>query len=57
MHGTGTSLGDPIEVGAAHAVLGRAAGTPLVLEAVKSYVGHTVRRRRGLAHEVEPPAC
>ena len=41
MHGTGTSLGDPIEVGAALAVLGRADGAPLTLEAVKSYVGHT----------------
>ena len=41
MHGTGTSLGDPIEVGAALAVLGRSAGAPLALEAVKSYVGHT----------------
>jgi hypothetical protein len=45
MHGTGTSLGDPIEVGAISAVhcnnRGAARSQPLVLEAVKSYVGHT----------------
>jgi Beta-ketoacyl synthase, C-terminal domain len=39
MHGTGTPLGDPIEVGAAVAVLqGRIA--PIVLTAAKSRVGH-----------------
>ena len=47
MHGTGTSLGDPIEMGAATAVLlGSTDGllaTPhlLCLSAVKSCVGHT----------------
>jgi acyl transferase domain-containing protein len=45
MHGTGTGLGDPIEVSAAAAVFRRApagedGGAPLVLEAVKSTVGH-----------------
>jgi acyl transferase domain-containing protein len=41
MHGTGTALGDPIEIGAAAAVLadeGRAA--PLTLMASKSWLGH-----------------
>ena len=42
MHGTGTSLGDPIEVGAACAVLlsGRAARGPLALSAAKIAHGH-----------------
>ena len=42
MHGTGTALGDPIEVGAAAAALvegGRA--SPLVLMASKSWMGHS----------------
>lgn len=49
MHGTGTALGDPIEIGAAHASLvqdeGRVNGNrdrtqPLVLLASKSWMGH-----------------
>ena len=41
LHGTGTALGDPIEVGAAVAVLhGSARQRPLVLSAAKSRVGH-----------------
>ncbi len=42
MHGTGTPLGDPIEVGAALAVVGGAPGkrTPTCLSAVKSVLGH-----------------
>jgi acyl transferase domain-containing protein len=42
LHGTGTALGDPIEVGAASsAVLGDdGGGVPLVLSAVKSALGH-----------------
>jgi 3-oxoacyl-(acyl-carrier-protein) synthase len=46
MHGTGTGLGDPIEVGALAATLGRAAGAdrwpqPLLLTAGKSWIGHS----------------
>ena len=43
MHGTGTPLGDPIEVGAAAALLLRAGqprGAPLRLTAAKSMMGH-----------------
>lgn len=51
MHGTGTPLGDPIEIGAAHAVLMHSRTTsgssdtehvaPLSVQAGKTYVGHT----------------
>ena len=39
MHGTGTPLGDPIEVGAVLAVV-RGRGQPVALSAAKSHVGH-----------------
>jgi acyl transferase domain-containing protein len=41
MHGTGTALGDPIEVGAAFAVFQNGEGRPLELQAAKSRVLHT----------------
>lgn len=41
MHGTGTPLGDPIEVGAAVAVLSKSGKEkPTSLSAVKSMLGH-----------------
>jgi acyl transferase domain-containing protein len=40
MHGTGTSLGDPIEVGALAAALGGAGSRPLLLASSKSWLGH-----------------
>ena len=41
-HGTGTSLGDPIEIGALDAVYGksRSAGDPIAVGSVKTNIGH-----------------
>jgi acyl transferase domain-containing protein len=39
-HGTGTPLGDPIELNAAQTVLGASRDAPLVFAAVKSSTGH-----------------
>ena len=42
MHGTGTPLGDPIEVGAATAVLtSKPGGVAIALSASKTFIGHT----------------
>ncbi len=40
-HGTGTALGDPIEIAALAQVFGPNRSTPLVLGAVKTNIGHT----------------
>ena len=40
-HGTGTALGDPIEIAALAQVFGPGRSTPLALGAVKTNIGHT----------------
>lgn len=54
MHGTGTALGDPIEIGAAHAVLVEGGNRRIALAAntAKSIIGHTeaAAGAMGVAH-------
>lgn len=57
MHGTGTALGDPIEIGAAtHVFIGKTprSGRNLVLSAAKSHIGHAEAAAGGVgvAHAV-----
>ncbi|MED5468963.1 MAG: beta-ketoacyl synthase N-terminal-like domain-containing protein, partial [Cyanobacteriota bacterium] len=71
MHGTGTPLGDPIEIGAVRAVLMHAKGgvsssvdIPLSVQAGKTYVGHTepaagvvglIHVIHGICHDLTSP--
>ena len=54
VHGTGTSLGDPIEVGGMKSTLGkgRTEDAPLVLAATKSIIGHTEGFLHGTSHDL-----
>ncbi|MBX2859114.1 MAG: SDR family NAD(P)-dependent oxidoreductase [Cellvibrionaceae bacterium] len=57
-HGTGTPLGDPIEIGALAEVYGehRPAEAPLLLGAVKSNIGHT-EAASGMAGLIKTVLC
>eukprot|EP00049_Salpingoeca_infusionum_P016006 m.319927 g.319927 ORF g.319927 m.319927 type:complete len:4290 (+) comp15991_c1_seq6:393-13262(+) len=57
-HGTGTALGDPIEVGAVKAVMGkgRSSDSPLVLGALKTQIGHT-EGAAGIAGFIKTVLC
>ena len=57
-HGTGTRLGDPVEVQALNAVYGRTrnAGQPLLLGAVKSNIGH-LEAAAGIAGLIKAVLC
>jgi acyl transferase domain-containing protein/SAM-dependent methyltransferase/acyl carrier protein len=64
-HGTGTALGDPIELGALARVFGkREAARPLIIGAVKTNIGHTeaaaglagvIKAALALQHRAVPP--
>ncbi len=65
-HGTGTSLGDPIELEALDAVLGqnRPADRPLIVGAIKANIGHAeaaagvagvIKTTLAMEHEAIPP--
>lgn len=63
-HGTGTSLGDPIEVEAIGNALGEGRTQPLILGSVKTNIGHAesasgvaglIKTVLALQHEVIPP--
>lgn len=57
-HGTGTPLGDPIEVNALHSVLaiGRAPHAPCLLGAVKTQIGH-LEAAAGIAGFIKTVLC
>ncbi|CDJ35952.1 LOW QUALITY PROTEIN: PKSN polyketide synthase for alternapyrone biosynthesis protein, related [Eimeria mitis] len=57
-HGTGTSLGDPIEMGAIRAVYGinRNDSNPLIVGALKSYIGH-LEGGAGIANVLKVLVC
>ncbi|CDJ61345.1 AMP-dependent synthetase and ligase, related, partial [Eimeria maxima] len=63
-HGTGTSLGDPIEIGALKSVFRSSRDSPLLLGAVKTNIGHLegaagiagfLKAALALRHEQVPP--
>src|SRR6185503_17444141 len=63
-HGTGTPLGDPIEVEALAEVIGRTGGQPCALGAAKTNIGHleaaagiagVIKTVLALTHEAIPP--
>ena len=55
-HGTGTPLGDPIEINALKKVMPASAGAPVVLGALKSQIGH-LEAAAGIASVVKTLLC